>query len=309
MIERLNRFLGQSISMRSLGIVRMLVGAITLLHLREFVEPALEGDTYQDYFYNPYVAWYPELPEPAYAALLVLGCIAAVAMCAGLWTQVVTKVTFGVVAYNLLLSTTHVHNNRAYLAIVLGLLALAPCGRAFSLDALWRRLRGRPFEATGPAYPLWLLRFEAVAVYAASGFSKLIDPDWFGGTVTYWRMVTIEANVRASWLPEAFADLVVNRDFHTVIAKVIVGTELFIAAGLWWRWTRPFAVLAAIGFHVMIEVTSNVQIFSYLCLAMLFIWADPAMPWLRDPKGWLRRARGYWRPAEAAGVAASQSRS
>ena len=80
---------------------------------------------------------------------------AAVAMSLGLFPRVATATTFAVVAYNLFLSTTHFHNNRAYLVIVLGVLAVAPCGRELSLDAWIRRRRGRPPRSlSAPAWPL-----------------------------------------------------------------------------------------------------------------------------------------------------------
>ncbi len=282
MIERFDRLLGRPVSMFSLGVVRFFVGAITLVHLQPFVAAALQGDTYQDQFHQAYSRWYPELPEAGYTCLLVIGSLAAVAMSVGLWSRVTTRVTFGVVAYNLFLSTTHMHNNRAYLVIVLALLAMAPCGRTLSVDAWWRKRRGLgPLDPTGPAWTLWLLRFECATVYAASGMSKLLDPDWFSGTVTWGRLVELEAQVRSSVLPEAIADLLLDRSFHTVAAKLIIATELFIAGGLWWRRTRQFAIMAAIAFHVMIELTADVEIFSYLGLAVLFVWADPAVPWLR----------------------------
>jgi hypothetical protein len=283
MIERFDRLLARPVSMRSLALVRALVGVITLFHLRPFVRAALHGDTYRDHFYKPYLPVYPQLPEGAYIALLLLGCAAAVLMSLGLWTRVSTKVTFGVVAYNLLLSTTHMHNNREYLTIVLGVLALAPCGRALSVDALFARKRGRPIEETSAAWPLWLLRIECAAVYAASGTSKLLDPDWFSGTVTWGRLMAVEANVRSSWLPHAAADLLLDRSFHTFAAKIIIATELFIASGLWWRRTRPFALFAAVMFHIGVEFTANVEVFSYLGIAVLFAWYDPALPWLRWP--------------------------
>ena len=185
MIERLDRLLARPVSMRSLGVVRILVGAIAFVHLRPFIEDALDGRTYQDYFHHSYVSWYPELPEKGYAALLVLGGVAAIAMSIGLWSQISTKVTFGVVGYHLFISTTEMHNNRAYLFIVLGCLALAPCGRSLSVDSLWNKSRGKPLSDIAAGWPLWLLRFECSAVYAASGMSKLLDPDWFSGTVTW----------------------------------------------------------------------------------------------------------------------------
>ncbi len=206
-------------------------------------------------------------PKSAYAGLLVIGCLAAVGMSLGLWSGLTTKVTFGVVAYNLFLSTTHMHNNRAYLVIVLALLAVAPCGRALSVDSWLRRRRGQDAGVqTSAAWPLWLLRFECAAVYGASGFSKLVDPDWFSGTVTWGRMIAQEAAVRSSVLPAFAADLLLDRSFHTVAAKLIIGTELFIAGGLWWRRTRRFAILAAVVFHVSIQLTAQVQVFSYLAL-------------------------------------------
>src|SRR5947199_158611 len=65
--------------MRSLGIVRILVGAIALRHLWPFVDAAVHGNTYQDQFHHAYLSWYPELPEVGYVWLLVLGCLAAAA--------------------------------------------------------------------------------------------------------------------------------------------------------------------------------------------------------------------------------------
>ena len=121
--------------------------------------------------------------------------------------------------------------------------------------------------------------------------SKLLDKDWLSGTVTWGRLIEHEAQVRASFLPGGVADLLLDRSFHTVAAKLIIATELFIAGGLWWRRTRPFALAAAVLFHIGIQLTADVQIFSYLGIAVLFVWADPAVPWLR-----VRLPRGARRP-------------
>jgi hypothetical protein len=258
-IAAFDELLGRQVSMRALTLLRVLAGPIVLLHLRPFLADSLEGHTYADAFYEPYADWYPELPDPIYIGVLWLGAAAAVAMSLGVLVRLATATTFAVVTYNVFLSTTHFHNNRAYLVIVLGLLAAAPTNRD-----------------QGPAWPLWLLRFEASAVYAASGFSKLVDPDWFGGTVTWQRVLRARDDLEAWPLPDWAIRVLTDRDFHTGAAKAIVLTELFIAVGLWLRPTRYLAVWVAVVFHVMIEVSASVQVFSFLAIAVLVVWAVPS---------------------------------
>jgi uncharacterized membrane protein YphA (DoxX/SURF4 family) len=277
LVGRFDDLLGRRVSMRSLALLRVPAGLVVVMHLRPFLADALDGRIYSDGFFEPYAAWYPQAPEAVYVGLLWLAAAAAVALSLGLLTRVAAATTLAIVAYNLFLSTTHFHNNRAYLLIVLGVLAVAPCGRELSLDAWLRRRRGRPALArSAPGWPLWLLRFECAAVYAASGFSKLVDPDWFGGTVTWQRVVRARAELDAWPLPDWAVSLLTDRGFHTGAAKLIVLTELFIAIGLWWRGTRYAAVWVAVVFHVSIEASASVQVFSVLAVAVLVIWAVPS---------------------------------
>jgi hypothetical protein len=257
-IAALDELLGRPVSMRALALLRVLAGPIVLLHLQPFLADSLDGRTYRDAFHEPYAAWYPEVPEAVYIGLLWLAAAAAVAMSLGFLTRVATATTFAIVAYNLFLSTTHFHNNRAYLLIVLGVLTVVPSGR----------------DPWAPAWPLWLLRFECAAIYGASGLSKLIDPDWFGGTVTWQRVV--RARDELDGLPDWLVSVLTERGFHTGAAKFIVLTELFIALGLWWRGTRYAAVWVAVVFHVSIELSASVQVFSLLAIAVLVIWAVPS---------------------------------
>jgi uncharacterized membrane protein YphA (DoxX/SURF4 family) len=274
--ERLDELLGRPVSMRALALLRIAVGLVAVQHLRPYVDDARRGFVYRDAFYQPYTSWYPELPRMLYVALLWVGIVAAIAMAVGLCTRVATVTTFAVVAYNLFLSTTNVHNNRAYLVIVLGVLAVAPCGRECSLDAVFRRRRGQPPRPpAAPGWPLWLLRFEAATVYAASGLSKLFDRDWFDGTVAWDRIVHQKANLSRS-LPEPVVSLLTNRTFENGAAKLVIATELFIAFGLWSRRTRYAAIWFAICFHVAIEATSSVEVFSYLAISALVVWAVPS---------------------------------
>jgi Vitamin K-dependent gamma-carboxylase len=277
LVARLDEALGRAVSMRALALLRVLAGPAVLWHLQPFLSDSLDGRIYSDGFYEPYAAWYPELPGAVYVGLLWLAAAAAVAMSIGFLTRLATATTFGIVAYNLFLSTTHFHNNRAYLVIVLGLLAVAPCGRELSVDAWVRRRRGQPaLDPSAPAWPLWLLRFECAAIYGASGLSKLVDPDWFGGTVTWQRVVRARDELNEWQLPDWAVSVLTDQSFHTAAAKMIVFTELFIAVGLWWRGTRYAAVWVAVVFHLAIEASASVQVFSYLGIAVLMVWAVPS---------------------------------
>lgn len=276
-IARFDELLGRPVSMRSLALLRVLAGPLVLLHLRPFLVDAWHGRIYRDAFFEPYVSWYPSLPRGVYIALLWVAAVAAVAMSLGFLSRLTTAATFAIVAYNLFLSTTLFHNNRAYLVIVLAVLAVAPCGRELSVDAWLRRRRGLPaLDRCAPAWPLWLLRFECAAVYAASSTSKLLDPDWFGGTVPWQRVVQARAELDAGPLPHWILTILYDRDVYTFAAKLIVLTELFIAIGLWWRGTRYAAVWVAVVFHLTIQASAAVEVFSVLAISVLVIWAVPS---------------------------------
>jgi vitamin K-dependent gamma-carboxylase len=276
LLRRFDELLEQRVGTRSIAVVRAGVGIVALWLLWPLARDAWDGSTYHDRFHEPFLDALPH-PSPAvFTVLVTVGVFGAAAMTIGLATRVATATTTVAVGSYLMASTTHLHNNRAYLFAILVGLSLAPTGRSWSVDRLLRRRLGRDeLDESMPGWPLWLLRFECSLIYAASGFSKLIDPDWFGGTVTWGRVVVGEAMLRDSMLPDAIVDLLLERSFHTVAAKIIVLTELFIAGGLWWRRTRPWAVAVAVAFHISIEVSAQVQSFSYLALVVLFVWADP----------------------------------
>ena len=277
LLDRFDALLARPVPVRPFALLRILMGLVAFGHLRRYVADALGGHIYRDAFHEPYASWYPELPRALYVALLGAGLVAALALAAGLASRVAAPVTLGVVAYNLGLSTTHFHNHVAYLVIVLAAVAVVPCGRELSVDAWLRRRAGRADPpATVPGWPLWLIRLEAAVVYGASGGSKLLDADWFGGRVTWGRVTGVRDRMESQTpLPDWAISVLTDRDVHTYAAKVIVLTELFIAFGLWFRRSRLAAVWLAVVFHVAIEMSATVGVFSYLAVGALVIWTTP----------------------------------
>lgn len=268
--------LDDAVDGRALALLRLAAGPIALIHLRPFLESAWEGVIYSDRFYLPFASWYPELPRTAYVALLWVLAAAAVLLSIGLATRIAAWALAGGIAYNLFLSQTHFHHNRAFLIILLVGLAVLPAGSALSVDRILARRSGADPPHTGSSLlALAVLRFEVATVYFASGFSKLIDSDWIGGTVTRIRVDRYAGDLLHRGWPDGLVDLLTDPGFHAVAAPVIVATELFIGAGLLWRRTRLAAVWVAIPFHLSIEVFAEVQVFSIAGLAALVIWVTP----------------------------------
>ncbi len=274
-LRRLDAAIDEEVDYRPLVLLRVAIGPIVLLHLAPDLADSLQGRTYQDAFTMPFFNWWPQLPEPAYVAALWLTAAAGVLISLGLWTTVATRFAAVFVVYHIVLSQTHYHHNRAFLAAVLIGLALMPVGERWSLDArLGRSGRGR--AGWGPRWPLMLLRLQIATVYFASGLSKLVDPDWFGGTVL--RLRVERAAATADRVPDWLLDLAVSATFQGWFSKVVVVTELLIGVGLLVPRLRPPAIWLAMAFHVAIEVTADVQVFSLVAIAALVVWVRPTPP-------------------------------
>ena len=228
-----------------------LAGPVVLLHLRPFLSDGLDGRIYSDAFYEPYATWYPELPGAVYIGLLWLAAVAAVAMSLGLLTRLATATTFAdrrlqpLPVDHALPQQPGLSADRARSA---GRGAVRPRAVARRVAAPPpRACRPRP---AAPAWPLWLLRFECAVVYGASGFSKLVDPDWFGGTVTWQRVVRAQDQLEA-WLPTGRCRCSRTGASTPARPSSSCSPSCSSRSALWWRGTRYAAVWVAVIFHVV----------------------------------------------------------
>ena len=266
-------------SVRPLAVLRIVVGVVSVGHLLPFLVETAGGTTYDDRYNEPWWGFVPEVPGGVQVALVWTGAVAAVALALGWRTRLVGAVTWACVAGNMFLSQTHFRHNRAFLTFLLGAVVLGESGRVLSLDARRARRAGRALADRATLWPVWLVRVLASSVYFASGFSKLIDPDWSGGLVLWDRAVRYQHLVRESVLPAPVADVVVDvvtaRWFHALTSPLAVAMELFIAFGLWFPRTRLAAVWVAMFFHLSIEASASVEVFSVAAIGALVIWATP----------------------------------
>lgn len=260
-------------------VMRRVFGVLVIAHLW----PIVTADPLAiERFHVPWWSWVPVPGPGVYRGLLVTGIVAGGLMAAGPRPRPATVVALGVVGWVLVVDLTGFGHNRAFLLWMLFGLALVP----------HRRLRSP--DRTGPAWPITLLRVIVTSVYLTSGATKLVNPTWIDGTVLHERIVWYADEIPAAWL----ADLATARWFAAAIAPAAIATELFLAVGLWWRRSRQFAVAVAVAFHVAIEVTASVQIFSYAAITALLLWVDV------DPDG---VRIGTWRPTVPTTIRRSSS--
>ena len=263
MIRRIDAAVFESTgSLRGISIMRVLTGAVVLLHLKHYLRDMGRGIYYGDSFHVPYLSWYPELPRYAYWTALSACAVAAVMMILGVLRRPATWYVTGFVAYDLFLSKTNFHHNRALLLLMLIGLSLASGPRIRS-------------DERGPLWPIWWMRLEHSLIFFASGFSKLIDPDWLDGTVMLQRVIRYHDRIVRAGVPDSVIELLNEPTFHYWVSKAAIATELFIAIGLWFGRTRLTAIWVALIFHISIEVGARVQVFGAMSMAAMLLWVTP----------------------------------
>ncbi len=279
----------RTVSVRSIAVLRILVGPIVIVHLWLFLAAATPERYFADGFYVPFFDAWPVLELGTYRAFLLGAMVTAVTMSLGLATRFSTAYTFAFVSFNVLSNQVFFHHNRAFLMSILFGLTLIPCGRVLSIDAWIANKRGAPPPDETPLWRIVLLRVLVCTPYIASGASKLIDPDWWGGAVMRDRILRFRHVAEHKGVPTELIDPIASVQFNAVFWKFIVLTELFIGLGYWFGRTRVAAMFMALSFHVIIEVTSTVSVFSYLGICATLIWVTPAV-----------RERVVWAPAKTA---------
>jgi hypothetical protein len=254
-----------------LGLVRMILGVFifweALGWAREFATVGYFGDA----FHLPFI---PEWAVPSrliytgvLASMLVLAALAAV----GHRPRVALGASALLGMYVLLCDRLGFHHNRYALFCFAGLLALAPCDRSFLIagPAL------SPLERVGPLWAQRLAQLQASIIYLASGGGKLLDDDWRDGLVLADRLARHTEEAVARGVPARVMEWLATPVASSALAKLAIATELFVAVGLWPKRTRVYALWWGVAFHLAIEVTSHVEIYTWLMLTIYALFATP----------------------------------
>jgi hypothetical protein len=284
-ISLLARFKNEIADGYILGPVRVALGGLLGWHALTAAEELAKLGYFGDVFH---VSMLPEAIVPThrmYAVLLALRVVLAVMVMFGVWARPALAISALLGFWLLLCDRLQFHHNRYSLFCYALLLSLTPCDRS------WRATDSGMLESrTGPFWGVRLAQLQISLVYLASGGSKLLDPDWRGGLVLSDRIARHAHVAVAAGVPRKIVDALASPDGSSALAKLAIMSELVICAALWIRPTRVVALWWGIWFHIAIQLTTKVETFTLLALAMYGVFAtpdfharklryDPSRPW------------------------------
>jgi vitamin K-dependent gamma-carboxylase len=281
-LEHVARRLFEPVDIASLVVFRIAFGAILLWETwryftkgwiaRYWIDPSFNFTYYGFDWVQP---WGGNLMYVHWAAIGV----SAACIMLGLFYRFATVAFFLLFTYQFLLEQAR-YLNHFYLIVLMSLLlCFVPAHRAFSLDA---RLRPETRSETVPAWSLWLLRVQIGLVFFFAGVAKL-NGDWLRGEpLRAWLAERTDFPVIGRWFTEDWAPYLFSYGGLFL--------DLLVFPLLLWRRTRPFAFLAALGFHLTNSQLFQIGIFPWLMIGCCLLFFDP---------DWPRRLLGYARLGRA----------
>ena len=238
-------------------------------------------------FYQPrsFFAWL-SLSVPSWEVMgwLVTAFEISVILAAlGLMTRLATLTAFvlGLYVLGLQFNYGYLHWAHAIVPIVTGILALAPCGDALSLDALIRRNITGKTANTGGQYrwPVQVVRLVFVTVFLAAGLAKLRQAglEWLlSDTLRNYfleNQYVFRSEGAAAW-SHLLADWLIARPgMCRVLAVVVLAVELSAPAALFSRharrWLIPLLFLFQVGNALLLY-----QDFFFAYLGLYLFWVS-----------------------------------
>ncbi len=276
-----------------LALARVALGVLLFWQCLDVARELARDGYFGDGFHMPFL---PEVLVPSnsvykatLAARLVLGALVAI----GYFARPALLGSAVLGGWALLCDRVHFHHNRYALLCFAFLLAFSPCDRALAI------ISSSPNVERARIGALWAQRLAGLQlsiIYLASGGSKLLDADWRGGLVIGDRFARFGHQALERGVPARLVETLSQPLATSALAKLAIATELFLALGLWSKKTRVFALWLGLMFHLTIEVTSNVELFTLLSLTIYILFATPdfrARKLRYDPTG--RRGKIYAR--------------
>lgn len=159
-------------------------------------------------------------------------------------------------------NTLILHGGDTVMRIMTLYLAASPCGRACSLDRLFRLRRGEeegPVET--PLYGQRLVQFNVALIYFTTVWSKFFGPTWRDGTAT-WYTARLREFYRFP-VPHFLSEMPFVR--LTTYGTFLI--EFSLATLVFFRPLRKYVLFLGVMLHGFIEYSMNIPLFSFLMIS------------------------------------------
>lgn len=191
------------------------------------------------------------------AAVVLVSMLAGLSLTLGLRSRLSALVVF-VVSVAVMHRNPFIDNRGDHLfVLIMGLCVLLPLGRVWSVDGLIRRLRGR----NAPLATMWSQRLMALQVsyiYLYAFGVKFRSSGWHDGSALYH---TYASPGLVEWPVE-----LTSTPLLLVLAWSTIAFEMLFPILVWNRAVRPICIVAGIVFHMSIEITMRIPVFSTLMI-------------------------------------------
>ena len=212
-------------------------------------------------------------------AFWIVTLLACITMTLGLWSRI-----SAIVLAICVISIHHrnamiLHGGDTLQRLAVMYMALAPCGKACSLDRLIGLYRGKiaPGRVLVSMWPQRLITFNLALVYFTTVWHKWGGDAWRNGTATWYTARLNE--FKRFWVPEFFNQM----PFVKLTTWGTLATELAMATLVFYKPFRKWVLLAGLLMHGYIEYSMNIPMFSFsICaLYITFYEGDEVSAWAR----------------------------
>ncbi len=150
------------------------------------------------------------------------------------------------------------------------LMCFSRSDEVYSLRAAMRRRAGLPLATSIPFWPLRLIAFQGMLVYFATGIHKVFAPEWWGGEILYYSIIS----AWGSDLAYRIAALGFPMELYDVLVYSTIVLELSAPIGLYMRRFQPWFFIAGFAFHSTIALT--LQIWQFMAVPATYVlYLDP----------------------------------
>jgi hypothetical protein len=297
LIANWNKFWFEEQPCLTIGFYRFVFGALMMLDFFTLLPDVGKffGDSGLIRNQTARLLWGGEHFSPLYSIQTPLGLhfffgvylLALILFTLGLGTRIVKFIV-----YFMLISWHHrnifiLSGNDTFTAPTAFLFLFTPCERAFSLDAVLRRMRHgtntKEPPATGSFWGQRLMQFQLSAVYLFALTYKMHDEAWRDGTMVYYVQHMVDFyQLPVPWIKTSL--IAVN--FATYATLLI---QLCLATFVWVPAFRPYVLLAGLGEHLIMAWNTNLVIFQLILIAgfIPFLDSRTVQHWLRNGRRWL----------------------